>query len=258
MRLILEKCINAEYRIGYTGTLPEGRSNLYNIFGFLGPKVYDIGSKILMDKGILSKMDIINVKMKYPEDVVKKNKKLDYFEEESFIIKYKKRNKVIKKIIDNIPDGQNTLLLVKRIEHLDLILEYLEDNLDDKFIIENISGKTKPEEREAIRNLMEKEKNVILVATFGTLSTGVSINNLHNVMFASSYKSKIKVLQSIGRGLRTHISKDKVIIWDLVDDMSYKKRTGKMGYNYTYLHWQERLKHYKKEGFEYKNMKIVL
>ena len=258
IKSIAEKCSNCEYRFGYTGTLPSVQSSLFNIYGYIGPKIFDLSSRELIDKGYLSKISIINVLMKYPDKVINENKKNDYFEEENFIASNRLRNPVIKKILDNIPDGQNSLILVRKIEHLTLIQQYLEENLDEKFLIENIYGKTKPEEREAIRMVMEKEKNMVLVSTFGTFAEGVSVNNLHNIFFGSSYKAEIKILQSIGRGLRKHESKDKMVLWDLVDDMRYTSKTGKVYPNHTYKHWKERLGHYKKEGFETKTMKLDL
>ena len=117
-------------------------------------------------------------------------------------------------------------------------------------MIVNIYGKTDQAEREKIRQMMETEENVILVATYATLSTGVNIKKLHNVIFASSTKSYIRCIQSIGRGLRTHKDKTKMVLWDLVDALIWKKRTGTMGENYVFTHWRERLKFYKKQGFE--------
>ena len=258
MKQIAEKCTNADYRLGYTGTLPDNKADLYNIHGFIGPTIFDLGTKELMDKGLVAKMKIINVKIKYPDKTILENKGMDYFQEEDFIATYTKRNSILKQIFDNIPDWQKSLVLVRKIEHLKLVQEYLEETLDEKYMIENIHGKVDPVERESIRNVMETAENMILVSTYGTMSTGVSINNLHNVFFASSSKSKIRVLQSIGRGLRKHASKLKVIIWDLVDDLSYKSRNGKTKSNYTLKHSAERIKFYKDEGFEFQTLKIKL
>jgi len=255
---ISKKCTEAEYRFGYTGTLPTNRSDLFNIHGYLGPVIFKQISKELIDRGILSKIKIVNVLLKFPESVIQKNRNRPYNEEEDTIINHVGRNKIFDLIFNNIPDGQNSLVLCRKIEHLKMIQEHLEHVLPDKYMIVNIYGKTKPEEREAIRHLMEKESNMILVGTYATMSTGVNIRKMHNVFFASSYKSKIKVLQAIGRGLRTHSSKEKVIIWDFVDDLTWKKRTGNIGHNHTYKHYLERLKYYEEQGFTFYNRKFQI
>lgn len=252
LQLILKKCINAEYRIGLTGTLPSELIDQYNIFGFLGRPIYTLKSHTLIERGFLSKIKIVNMYIRYSNTQIKENIRRKYAEEMSFIIDNEDRNKVITHILNNphVHDGQNVLILAQRISHIDDICEYLSLHHKDKKILK-INGKTLPEERERIRKLIETEDNVLLVATYGTLSTGVNIPKLHHVIFSSSYKSKIKVLQSIGRGLRKHSSKSVVIIWDLVDDMRWKKRDGTYGYNYVFKHFIERLKYYKDQKFEY-------
>jgi len=251
---VAKKCTNAKYRLGFTGTLPEEDHDIFNIYGYLGPQIFELKSAELIDKGVLSKIVIANILFKYPEAIVKKNKNRTYPEEIRTIETYKPRFKVLKYIFENIKDGENTLILCRHIDHLKEIIDYLEKNVDDKFKLSVIYGAIGPEEREGIRKMMNIEKNIILIGTYATMSTGINIRRIHNVIFASSYKSKIKILQSIGRGLRTHEDKDLLILWDIVDDLTWKKRTGKLGKNYVYEHFEQRLKYYEQQGFKYHNL----
>ena len=116
-----------------------------------------------------------------------------------------------------------------------------------------IHGGVDAEEREQVRAIVEKENDAIIVASYGTFSTGINIRNLHNVILASPSKSRIRVLQSIGRGLRTSDSKDAVTVYDIADDLKYKTHT-----NFTLQHLLERLEIYNSENFNYKiyNMEI--
>jgi superfamily II DNA or RNA helicase len=250
IKSISEKCINADFRIGTTGTLPTEESDRYNIFGYLGNLIYRVMYNKLIDDGILSKIKIVNLILKYPEKMVIKNKNRGYPEEKETVHTYAKRNDIIRMIFDNMNDGDNTLILCENIKHLEDIHEYLNDMLPEKYLIENIHGKIKAKEREIIRLAMEKEKNMVLIGSYGTMSTGVNIKKIHNIIFASSYKSKIKVLQSIGRGLRTHKSKKTLILYDLIDDLTWVKRTGRLGCNHIYKHYLDRIKYYKEQRFK--------
>jgi type I site-specific restriction endonuclease len=116
-----------------------------------------------------------------------------------------------------------------------------------------IHGGVDGEKREDIRSLVEHETNAIIVASSGTFSTGVNIRNLHNIIFTSPSKSKIKTLQSIGRGLRKSETKESVLLFDIADDLSWKTHK-----NYTLEHFKERIKIYSEEGFDYKLYNIEL
>jgi len=253
---IVKKCINSHYRVGFTGTLPNEEIDQYNIFGYLGPCVYRLNSSTLIDKGILSKILIVNLILQYPKEVKDVLKKKKYDEEVSFIATHQERNKVFDYILSKQKEPKNTLILCTRIFHLKDIVKYLENKYSHKYKILTIHGSVGVERREKIRKLMEKRNDILLVATYATLSTGINIRNLHHVVFASSYKSKIKVLQSIGRGLRSNKNKNKMVLWDIVDDFTYIKRTKKRFLNYTFKHWLLRLKYYKDQKFKYVNKKI--
>ena len=144
----------------------------------------------------------------------------------------------------------NTLVLFQYVEkHGKVIVKNLKKNTEKR--IYYISGETKPEEREIIRKAMETEENVVLCASYGTFSTGVSVKNIHNVIFASPSKSKIKVLQSIGRGLRMSKTKNSVTLFDIVDDLTFKAKKNDYP-NYTIKHFWERWRIYKDENFKVK------
>jgi len=255
---ISQKCINAKYRIGLTGTMPTDTSERLTIHGYLGDTIYDLKSKELIDKGILSKITIVNMFLKYPKEFIDKNKRRPYQQEIEEVIAYDDRNKVLSYIFDLRKEEQNYLILCSKIDHLNILKDYVTTNFDKKFKIYIIHGEISAKDRETIRKSMELESNIILIGTYGCLSTGVNIRQLHNVIFASGYKSKIKVLQSVGRGLRKHKNKSKVIIWDLVDDMTFETRNGNIHQNYSYIHWSERSKYYEEQGFKTINKSFVL
>jgi type I site-specific restriction endonuclease len=210
-----------------------------------------------MDKGILSKIKIANLLLKYSEDEIVTNKHRTYDEEVRFLVDHPKRNGVFKYIIDHINPEENVLILCYLIDHLKSIKSYLEKTYPNKEIQE-IYGEIDADKREEIRLGMEDSKGVILLGTYATMGVGINIKRLHHVIFASSYKSKIKILQSIGRGLRTHESKTKLILWDIVDDLTYVKRTGTIGKNYVYEHFEQRLEYYKTQEFSYINKNIIV
>jgi superfamily II DNA or RNA helicase len=255
---VMKKCKNADYRLGFTGTMPTEKSDEMNIKSSLGPLIFELKSKELIDRGVISMIYIANILLKYPNEVVAVQKGRSYPEEVRFIETYTNRNKAFDFVFNHIKDKQNTLILCNHLDHLSQINTYLTMNLDKKYIIYIISGEIKTQEREDIRRLMEKGENLILLASYGTMSAGVNIKRIHNIIFASSSKSKIRVLQSIGRGLRKHESKDCVVLWDLVDCLDYKTRNSTEKFNYSMQHWHERLEYYKDQGFIYHNKELKI
>ena len=133
-----------------------------------------------------------------------------------------------------------------------LIILHYQNYLKDRKLF-FVYGGTDAETREQIRAIAETEDNSIIVASFGTFSTGVNIRNLHNIIFASPSKSKIRNLQSIGRGLRKGNKKEKARLIDISDDFRYKSHV-----NYTLNHFSERIKIYNEERFEYKLYKMEI
>lgn len=255
---IMKASSKAEYRIGFTGTLPDEKADLYTIIGYIGPCLYSIASGELIDRGILSKIMIANLICKYPLRCIKECHGRGYNFEIDYTMSYTPRNDVLTTIFSNTPPNQNTLILVSRVDkHLKPLTALLEAQYPDKEIY-IIYGSTPALEREKIRALMERKTGLIIIATYQTLSTGFNVKNLHQIVFFSSYKAKIKVIQSIGRGLRVHESKDLLIVYDVVDDLTYKTRNGTVYHNYQVDHFFERRKYYLRQGFRHVNKIINL
>jgi len=245
---LTKQCINARFKIGTTGTLPTDKSDLLQIKSVLGDVIFELKSKELIDVGVLTKIQIANVIAKYPPEFVKMNKSRSYPEEVKMVEEYEDRNKVLKLIIDHTDPKHNILLLVNHLKHVKLLQEWIEKEYPDKKV-SVITGSVSGEERSEIRKGIEEEDGTILLATYATMSTGVNMPKLHDVILYSNSKSKIKVLQSIGRGLRKHATKNLIVLYDVADDLSYKTRTGRVVDNYLMKHWKERMSYYKEQEF---------
>jgi len=251
---------DAKYKIGLTGTLGENEADKQAVLGFIGPIVYKVKSKLLMDLGVLSPIKINNIICRYPTKVQAQVQGSTYSEECKIIEEYEPRNIIISDIIrDSHSTNDNVLLLVKHHDHLALVKEHLDYHFSGTHTIEVIHGKIKGKKREEIRVTMSNSRNYILLATFASVGTGTNIPNIDHVIFAASYKSKIKVLQSIGRGLRTSEGKDKMTLWDIVDDFSVIQGTGRrVKKNSTYKHFEKRVEYYEEEEFDHESVEKEL
>ena len=116
-----------------------------------------------------------------------------------------------------------------------------------------VYGGVNADEREEIRAITEKSDSAIIVASYGTFSTGINIRNLHNIVFSSPSKSRIRNLQSIGRGLRLGDNKTNATLYDIADDVSYGEKE-----NYTLQHFRERINIYNEESFDYEIHNVEL
>ena len=245
---IMTKLDNAKYRYGFTGTLDGTQTHKWVLEGLFGPSYKIIKTDELMKKGHLAKLDINVLLLKHPPT------KFETFEEEvQYIIGHNKRNNFIKNLALDLKG--NTLILFARVEKHG---EPLYNLINSSNIIENrnvffIHGGVETEDREKVREITEKENNAIIVASYGTFSTGINIKNLHNIIFASPSKSRIRNLQSIGRVLRKGNQKTRATLYDIADDISYKSRK-----NYTLNHLIERIKIYNEENFDYDIVNIPL
>lgn len=249
MSKLMKWCCNAYYKIGTTGTLPNDKCDLLQIREVVGDVIFELKSKELIDKGVLTKIKIANIIAKYPSDFVLKNKGRSYPEEVKMVEEYKDRNKVLEYILEHTDKKHNVLVLMNHLKHVQLIREWLNEKYPDKKV-SVITGAVSGEERSDIRKGIEEEDGTILLATFATCSTGINMPKLHDIILYSNSKSKIKVLQSIGRGLRKHVTKNQIILFDIIDDLSYKTRTGRVVENYLIKHWKERMAYYKDQQFE--------
>lgn len=252
IKRIFENAINAYARFGLTGTLDNKECHVSVIMGLTGAIHEVVEVKELIDRGIVSKPKINCVVLKYPDSDRKIAQGFDYHEEVEFIEEHDGREKVISQILKGIKG--NCLVIANKIDHIER-LKKIADNTGKKVYVIAGSGKykTEYEEREAIRQIFEGIDNAILIATAGTCSTGVSVKNIQHVMFASSSKSEIKVVQIIGRGLRLDGKSNKVTIWDIVDDFSKLGPNGKISkVNTLVKHFFERIRIYESVGYEYK------
>ena len=189
--------------------------------------------------------------LKYPETVCKQSRDWDYNTEVDYIVLNKARNEFIKNLVLSL-EG-NTLILFQFVEkHGRDLHSLIKEHTKNRHVF-FVYGGTDTEQREEIRRLTESEKDAIIVASYGTFSTGINIKNLHNIIFASPSKSRVRNLQSIGRGLRTSDTKDSCNLYDIGDDLTWKSKK-----NYTLLHMIERIKIYNDEHFDYKLLRIPL
>jgi superfamily II DNA or RNA helicase len=223
VRSVAENAINANIRIGVTGTMPENKDSQYAIEGALGPVLHKITAKQLIEQkhasDIIIKVPFIN----YPKSIAKELKGITYDMEKKWLEEYDQRNSVIKVIANkHLEKGQNLLVLVDHISHGEALVQKMNEleGVETFFV----TGDTHPDERERIRKYTNDHEKVVIVATYGVFSTGISIKRLHSVIFASAGKSKIRVLQSIGRGLRLHKDKKKLILYDIGDSLTYSEK----------------------------------
>ena len=249
---IMNKCSQAKYRIGTTGTLDNAQVHHLVLQGLFG-KIHRVTTtKALQDSNTLAKLDINIIVLKYDEEIRKSLGKVNYQDEIDFIVRNEKRNNFIRNLALDT-DG-NTLVLFNYVDkHGKPLFDMINNKAEEGRKIFYVSGEVATSDREAIREITESQKNAIIVASLGTFSTGINIRNLHNIIFASPSKSQIKVLQSIGRGLRKSENGQATKLFDLADDLHTKGRK-----NYALLHSEERVKIYNKEEFNYKIIEVPI
>lgn len=303
---ILKRAKWADYRLGFTGTLPRDLFATVKITSLLGPKIYEIKTETLQGMGNVAKCKVVNLFLKYPIEVTRflckkryygvfdafgenyltdkipgdcmeffesmppsrmkriLERKIAPFYVESGIINYnRKRMNSLKFIYDKVGNGKNVLILVQELYHFNEVHEYLKTIMDPDSIY-LISGDVKPEERERIRQKVEKNQGVTILATFGTMSTGISITTLEHIVLFKSFRSEIRTLQTIGRGLRLNPNKDFCVIWDIIDDFSDPEEDY---FNFCFKHWIGkgvpgndfgRLDYYKEQKFPLTKMTFTL
>ena len=249
---ILTKLRDAEYRFGTTGTLDGTQTHKLVLEGLFGTAHYVTTTRDLMDSGALADLKINVLLLKYSDELCRVINKIKYQEELDFIVTHEPRNKFISNLA--LDQEGNTLVLFQYVEkHGKPLYDMIKDRAHKRRKIFFVSGSTDVDSREQIRRITEGEKNAVIVASLGTFSTGINIRNLHNIIFASPSKSQIRVLQSIGRGLRKSDDGKDTTLYDLADDLHWKKNK-----NYTLNHAAERVKIYTKEKFNYKIYEVPL
>lgn len=253
IKSIMEKCTEAPYKFGLTGTIGNAKTHEYVLTGLFGPIKRFVTTKKLIDDGTVADFKIKALVLGYPyetrksfrENINKVQKEKRYHDEREFIINNQKRNLFIRNLVWSL-ENQNNLILFELVEKHGKILEPLLQK--EGRHLHFIYGNTPGEERERIRNLIENDpkKNHNILASYGTLSTGVNLRRLDNLILASGSKSEIRILQSIGRTLRKGNGADKATLYDIADDLSLGSYA-----NYTFHHFQKRTEIYTAEQFPF-------
>ncbi len=244
---IMTKLHQCKYRFGLTGTLDGTQTHRLVLEGLFGPAEKVVSTKELIDKKTLANLKIKCIILKHSNVL----ERMTYAEELQYLVGNEKRNKFISDLLLHL--NGNTLCLFQLVEkHGKVLYDLVNDAAKDRkvfFVYGGVDGL----ERERIRGIVENEKDAIIIASYGTFSTGINIRNINNIVFASPSKSKIRVLQSLGRGLRRSESKMDVRLFDLSDDIKQGSRQ-----NYTLSHFTERLNIYNEEQFNYEISKVKL
>jgi superfamily II DNA or RNA helicase len=253
LKTLMTKLINAEYRISMTGTLDNWKVHRLIIEGLFGPYSKLTTTRKMIDEKQSSDLQIKCLILRHQSHICNlfaKTKKQAYRKEIDYLIGNNARNKFITNLTLSL--NGNTLLLFQYVEkHGEVLYEMLKDCVGRQVFY--IHGAVEADDREVIRAIVEKESNAIIVASYGTMSEGVNIRNLNNLIFASPSKSKIRVLQSIGRGLRLGDNKTHMTLYDISDDLRIDAYI-----NHTLKHFLERVKIYKSEDFKISNYNIEL
>ena len=246
---IMNKMVGCKYRHGFTGTLDGTQTHRLVLEGLFGSVNKVTTTKELMDNNTLAKLKVKCLILQYPEVDCKDMSQQSYQDEVDLIVRDSRRNKFIVGLTKSLKG--NTLVLFQFVEKHGSVLHAmmiasarLGKEYDRKIFY--VHGGTDTETREEIRAIAENEKDAIIIASYGTFSTGINIRNLHNIVFSSPSKSRIRVLQSIGRGLRTNDNKNSATLIDIADDFTYKAKQ-----NYTLRHFMERINIYNEEEFDY-------
>ena len=238
VRSVAEMATNASYRLGFTGTMPESKSDHMLIEGVLGPVADRVMPGELIKLKKISDIQINILRLNYDDQTVNHFEQATYEEEKVFTEKDEHRNKAIVNIANKYSQKKkNTLILVKKIDHGKKLMEMLKEK---GITAHMVCGDTKIEDRNNTRHAIEKSGGNVVVATVGVYSTGVSIKRLHCVIFAAPGKSKIQTLQSVGRGLRKHASKKKLQLYDIAENLKFSEK-----------HVRKRIKYYEKNDFPF-------
>jgi superfamily II DNA or RNA helicase len=249
---IVGKCTKANYRLGVTGTLSGAKSHEWQLIGLFGQVYKATTSAELMKKKQLAELTIKCLILKYSDEECQYMKSASYQDEIKYIISNPTRNTFVTNLAISM-EG-NTLLLFNYVEsHGAILYDMIKSKSKEGRKVFFIHGGTNVEDRETIRRIVETEHNAIIVGSVGVLSTGTNIVALDNVIFSSPSKSKIRNLQSIGRGLRVSDTKKSATLYDIADDFSWKSKE-----NFTLKHFFERVKTYNEEKFKFKIYKISM
>jgi superfamily II DNA or RNA helicase len=248
---IMKNLGSCKYRFGFTGTLDGSQTHKLVLEGLFGTVKKVTTTSELIEQKHLSEFKIKVVILDYDQETRQLIKKATYPDEMDFLVNHLPRNKFICNLAVSLKG--NTLVLYQYVDkHGRAIYDEIKNKADGRKVY-FVSGTISGSDRDAIRKSVELETGSIIVASYGTFSTGVNIKNLHNIIFASPSKSRVRNLQSIGRGLRLGNNKEKACLYDIADDLQWKQKR-----NHTLNHFIERIKIYNEEKFEYKTYVIPL
>ena len=250
---IMTSCTNTKYRVGLTGTLDGTKTHKLVLEGLFGRAKHVITTRELIDSGKVSDFQIKCLVLKHEDSICKELQSKTYQDEIQYLISNETRNKFIKNLAISL--GTNTLVLYQMVDkHGQILYDMIRntEKLGERKVF-FVHGGTETSDREEVRRIMEIENDAIVVASYGTFSTGINIRNLHNIIFASPSKSRVRNLQSIGRGLRKSEGKEIATLYDIADDLRVKQHM-----NFTLKHFVERVKIYTEEKFPFKIYKIGL
>jgi superfamily II DNA or RNA helicase len=248
---IMTKLTEAKFRFGFTGTLDGAQTNQLTLEGLFGPVEQVTTTATLIEQKHLSAFRIKAIVLNYDDDTKQLVKKFDYRKELDFIVQNVKRNKFIRNLALSL-EG-NTLVLYQFVEKQGKFLyQDIQANAKERSVF-FVHGTVDGKERDDIRHIVNEQDDAIIVASYGTFSTGVNIPRIHNIIFASPFKSKIRGLQSIGRGLRKGNNKEIATLFDIADNLSWKSKQ-----NHTIQHFASRVSIYDEQKFDYKIYNVKL
>ena len=248
---IMTKLDHCKYRFGLTGTLDGTQTHRLVLEGLFGKAKYVVTTKELIDNKTLADLQIKCIILNYPDEDRQTVKEFDYGAELEYIVTKEERNLFVCDLVGHC--NGNTLCLFQFVEkHGKPLYSIIEEKYKDRKVF-FVYGGVDTDTREQIREIVENETNSIIVASYGTFSTGINIRNIDNIVFSSPSKSKIRVLQSLGRGLRVGDKSKSLRLFDIADDLSYSSRL-----NFTLRHFKQRLNIYDEQGFNYKIDKVKL
>ncbi|RMG26629.1 MAG: DEAD/DEAH box helicase, partial [Methanobacteriota archaeon] len=222
IKKIAENMIDCPYKIGLTGTLDGTKTHQLVLEGLTGSVHQIVKTKELMNKKQVAELTIKAILLQYPDDERKEVVKWKYQDQVEYTEKHRKRNAFLAALA--ISQRKNCLMLFNKREHGKMLYDLIRNKVGNERPVYYITGEMSGDKRNELRHAIEDHENAIVLASYGVFSTGVNIKNLHSVIFCSSVKSKIRTLQSIGRGLRMGKNKESVVLYDIVDDLSWKKR----------------------------------
>ena len=248
---IMTKLDTCKYRFGLTGTLDGTQTHRLVLEGLFGKAKYVVTTKELIDDKTLANLKIDCIILKYPDEDRQIVKDFEYAAELEYIVTKAERNTFVCNLVGHL--SGNTLVLFQFVEkHGKILHDIIQDKYKDRKVF-FVYGGVDTDTREEIREIVENEKDAVIVASYGTFSTGINIRNISNIVFSSPSKSKIRVLQSLGRGLRQQGGNKTLRLYDISDDLSFDSKL-----NFTLRHFKERLNIYNDQKFDYEIRRINL